>query len=362
MKEYAVVVVGIGLVGKRLVQVLRERRFPASSIRVVARRARTEVVDGAEYEVVPASAEAFAGAEIALFAGTEGARGASEQFGWEAVKRGCVVIDNGNDFRMDERVPLVVPEVNAEALRHHRGFVANPNCSTIQMVMAVGPLHKVARVRRIVVSTYQSVSGTGRAAVAELERQVRDVPAGKPANPEVYPRQIFANCIPQIGSLSDAFGGYFSEEVKMVRETRKILGDPEIGVSATCVRVPVYFAHSEAINVEFEKPLSAGEAREILAATPGVTVMDEPGEGGYPVPLDAAGGDETFVGRIREDASRPNTLDLWCVADNIRKGAATNAVQIAEKMIEMGVIGRTKAARGERDSRRMDDGETASGV
>jgi len=338
MKQLSVVVVGIGLVGKRILQVMREREFPASKIKVVARRARTETVDGVDYEVVPASPEAFEGADLALFAGTEGAKGASAQFGWKAVERGCVVVDNGNDFRMDERVPLVVPEVNADSLRAHRGFVSNPNCSTIQMVMALGPLHRAAKIRRVVVTTFQSVSGTGGSAVRELERQVRDVPAGRDAAPENYPCQIFANAIPQIGGLSDEFPGCFSEEVKMVRETRKILGEPELAVSATCVRVPVYFAHSEAINIEFEEPLSADEAREILSDAPGVRVIDEPEKSRYPIPLEAAGKDEVFVGRIRPDACRPNAIDLWCVADNIRKGAATNAVQIAERLIEMDLL------------------------
>ena len=338
MKSYAVVVVGIGLVGKRILEVMQERNFPARTVKVLARRARTERVSRRDYEVVPASAEAFAGADLALFAGTEGAKGASAQYGWEAVKRGCVVVDNGNDFRLDERVPLVVPEVNGEALRGHQGFVSNPNCSTIQMVMALGPLHRAAGIRRVVVTTFQSVSGTGRGAVEELERQVREVPAGKAAQPECYPHQIFGNAIPQIGGLGDSFPGYFSEEVKMVLETRKILGAPELAVSATCVRVPVYFAHSEAINVEFERPLSAAEAREILAAAPGVCVVDDPAQSRYPLPLEAAGKDEVFVGRIRRDACRENALDFWCVADNIRKGAATNAVQIAEKMIEMELL------------------------
>jgi len=338
MNRFSVAVVGIGLVGKRIVQVLREREFPVSDLKILARRARTETIEGVDYEVIPASAEAFDGMDIALFAGTEGEKGASTQFGWEAVARGCVVVDNGNDFRMDDRVPLVVPEVNAEALRDHQGLVSNPNCSTIQMVMVLGPLHRRARIRRVVVTTFQSVSGTGRSAVTELERQVRDVPAGKPANPENYPYQIFGNVIPQIGGLQDIFPGYYSEEVKMVRETRKILAEPELAVTATCVRVPVAFGHSEAINIEFEEKLSAAEARKILAAVPGITVMDNPAESGYPLPLDAAGTDETFVGRIREDPSRENALDLWCVADNIRKGAATNAIQIAEKMIEMGLI------------------------
>ena len=338
MKKYSVVVVGIGLVGKRILEVMAERDFPAASVKVIARRARTETVGGVDYEVVPVSAEAFDGVDLALFAGTEGAKGASAEFGWEAVKRGCVVVDNGNDFRLDDRVPLVVPEVNGDALRGHQGFVSNPNCSTIQMVVALGPLHKAAGIKRVVVTTFQSVSGTGRSAVRELERQVADVPAGKDANPENYPYQIFANAIPQIGGLSDAFPGYFSEEVKMVLETRKILGAPELAVSATCVRVPVYFAHSEAINVEFEQPLSADEAREILAGAPGVCVVDDPAHSKYPLPLDAAGQDEVFVGRIRADACKSNALDFWCVADNIRKGAATNAVQIAEKMVEMGLL------------------------
>ena len=338
MKKYSVVVVGIGLVGTRILQVLRERKFPLKSIKVLARSARTETIDGVDYEVVAATPEAFEGADFALFAGTEGAKGASQTLGWEAAKRGCIVIDNGDDFRMDDRVPLVVPEVNPEALRKHQGIIANPNCSTIQMVAALAPLHRAAKVRRVVVTTFQSVSGTGTAAVAELERQVRDVPAGKPANPEQYPKQIYANVIPQISTLKDIFPGYYGEEIKMIRETRKILSAPDIQVSATCVRVPVFFSHSETINVETEKKLTAAQARELLAATPGIRVIDDPAKGQYPTPLEVAGQDEVFVGRIREDTSRPNCLDLWCVADNIRKGAATNAIQIAEKMIEMGLV------------------------
>ena len=338
MKQYSVVLVGIGLVGTRILQVLRERNFPVSSIKILARSTRTETIDGVDYQVEAASPEGFEGADIALFAGTEGAKGASQLYGWEAAKRGCVVIDNGDDFRMDDRVPLIVPELNADALRNHQGIVANPNCSTIQMVAALGPLHRAARIKRIVVSTYQAVSGSGGAAVAELERQVQDVPAGKPANPEQYPCQIFGNVIPQISSLKDIFPGYYGEETKMIRETRKILSDPEISVSATCVRVPVYFGHAEAINVEFHKKLSAEDAREILSESPGIEVIDDPASSKYPTPLDAAGKDEVFVGRVREDSGNPNTLDLWCVADNIRKGAASNAIQIAEKMIEMGLV------------------------
>ena len=338
MKKYSVALVGIGLVGTRVLEVIRERGFPVSQIKVLARRARTEEIDGVAYEVTPAAPDAFDGMDLALFAGTEGAKGASQLYGWEAVKRGCVVVDNGDDFRMDERVPLVIPEVNPDALRDHQGFVSNPNCSTIQMVMALAPLHRVVPIRRVVATTFQSVSGTGRAAVDELERQVRDVPAGGPARPEQYPCQIFANVIPQIGSLKDGFPGYYSEEVKLIRETRKILGAPDLAVSATCARVPVAFGHSEALNVEFEKKLSADEAREILASAPGVVVVDDPAASKYPIPIDAAGKDDVFVGRIREDPCRENTLDVWCVSDNIRKGAATNAVQIAEKLIEMGLL------------------------
>lgn len=340
MEKYSVAIVGIGLVGKRILQVLKERNFPASKITIMGTRTRTETIDGTDYNVIAASAEAFDDIDIALFAGTEGEKGASTQFGWEAVKRGCVVVDNGDTFRLDARVPLIVPEANAEAMRNHQGFISNPNCSTIQMIVALAPLHRVVPIRRIVTSTYQSVSGTGRSAVEELDRQVQDVPAGKPANPQSYPCQIFANCIPQIGSLKDDFPGYFSEEIKMVHETRKILDAPNIGVSATCVRVPVVFAHSEALNVEFESKLSAEQAREILKAAPGVKVVDDPANNQYPTPLAAEGTDDVYVGRIREDSSCKNTLDLWCVADNIRKGAATNAVQIAEKLVEMKLLKR----------------------
>ncbi len=338
MKKYSVVLVGIGLVGTRILQVLRQRNFPVSRIKVLARSARTERIDGVDYEVVPASPEAFDGADFALFAGTEGARGASQLYGWEAAKRGCIVIDNGDDFRMDDRVPLVVPEVNPEALRAHQGLISNPNCSTIQMVVALAPLHRAARIKRVVVTTFQSVSGTGSAAVAELDRQTREVPAGLPPKPEAYPHQIFQNVIPQISSLKDSYPGYYGEEIKMIRETRKILGAPDLAVSATCVRVPVRFGHSEAVNVELERKLTAAEARDILSKAEGVRVLDDPAKSVYPMPLFCEGQDDTFVGRIREDSSRPNTLDLWCVSDNIRKGAATNAIQIAEKMIAMGLV------------------------
>jgi len=337
-RQYTVGVVGAGLVGEELVRVLEGRAFPMGELRVMARSRRTQQIAGKDREVVAACEEAFEGLDIALFAGTEGASGASEQFGWAAVEKGAFVVDNGNDFRMDERVPLVVPEVNAEALRAHQGFVSNPNCSTIQMVVALAPLHRAAGLRRVVVSTYQAVSGTGRGGVQALAQQRVAAAEGGELEPGPYPHPIYDNCIPEIGSIKDDFPGYFSEEVKMILETRKILGCPELAVSATCVRVPVAMSHSEAINVELERPLSAEEARRILSEAPGVVVVDDIKAHQYPLAADAAGQDAVYVGRIRVDPSRPNSLDLWCVSDNIRKGAALNTVQIAEKAIEMGLV------------------------
>ncbi len=339
MKKYTVAVVGIGLVGSEILKVLKQRDFPAERIKVLARRKRIEVIDGVEYEVEPTTLEAFEGVDIALFAGTEGAKGASQQFGWEAVKKGVLVIDNGQDYRMDPRVPLVVPEINSDALKNHQGFIANPNCSTIQMVMAMAPLHKLSKIKRVVVSTYQAVSGTGSQAVRELEQQIRDYVENKDLKAEVYPHQIFSNLLPHIGSLKeDEYKGYYSEEIKMVKETHKIFGTEDIKVTATCVRVPVFNSHSESVNLEFENEVTVEQAKEALSNFPGVTVVDDPGNAVYPLPIDASGKDDVFVGRIRKDYSAPNSLNMWIVADNIRKGAALNAVQIAEKVIEMGLI------------------------
>ena len=334
MKKYRVGIVGIGAVGTEMIKILRQRDFPASEIVFLARSERDEEVAGEIFHVRKSSPEAFAGLDFAFFAGTEGAKGASQLYGWEAVKRGAIVIDNGDDFRMDERVPLVIPEINPEALKNHQGFIANPNCSTIVALMALGPLHRAARIRRLIVSTYQSVSGTGRNALIELEQQTRDFAAGKQPVSNVYPHQIAFNVLPQIGSLKPETPGYTSEEAKMLFESRKILGDNEIKVASTCVRVPVFYGHAESINVEFARPVSPEEARTILENADGVTVVDDVQKSLYPLPLNVAGKDNVQVGRIRPDESTENGLALFVAGDNIRKGAALNAVQIAETLLK----------------------------
>ncbi len=339
MKQYNVCVVGIGAVGTEMVRLLKRRNFPVKSLVILARSERTETIDGDPYPVKVAQPDAFTGMDFAFFAGTEGAKGASQTLGWEAVKRGCVVIDNGDDFRMDPRVPLVVPEINPEALKEHQGFIANPNCSTIIALMPLAELHKAARLRRLIASTYQAVSGTGGAAIRELDAQTRAWVAGQPLPREVYPHPIAFNLIPCVGSFKDE-SGESTEEVKMRRETHKILGDASIRVSTTCVRVPVFNAHSISINAEFEKPLSPDEARALLAKAPGVTVVDDPKQAVYPMPLDASGKYDVLVGRIRRDPTVENGLALWCAGDNIWKGAAQNAIQIAEVMVQRGWIRR----------------------
>jgi aspartate-semialdehyde dehydrogenase len=332
MKQYNVCVVGIGAVGTEMVRLLRQRKFPCKSLTILARTERTEVIDGVGYPVKVAQPDAFDGMDFAFFAGTEGAKGASQTLGWEAVKRGCVVIDNGDDFRMDPRVPLVVPEINPQALENHQGFIANPNCSTIIALMPLAPLHLVSKIKRMVASTYQAVSGTGAPAVRELEAQARAWAAGQPLPREVYPHQILFNVIPAVGSFKDA-SGETTEEVKMRKETHKILGDSSIRIGNTCVRVPVLNGHSIAINVELERPMTAEQAREILKTAPGVKLVDDPSKALYPMPINASGCYDVEVGRIRRDQSVDNGLVLWCAGDNIWKGAAQNAIQIAEVLI-----------------------------
>ncbi|MES3031869.1 MAG: aspartate-semialdehyde dehydrogenase [Patescibacteria group bacterium] len=327
-----VCVVGVGAVGTEIIRLLLKRKFPFSSLDIFGRSERMEKIFEAHYKVKAVTPRSFDGMDIAFFAGTEGSKGASQVFGWEAVKRGCLVIDNGDDFRMDARVPLVIPEINAPALKNHQGFIANPNCSTIISLMAIAPLHRVARVRRIIASTYQAVSGTGTNAVKELDSQVRDYVKGHKVNPEVYPHQIAFNVIPAVGSFGGD-SGESTEEIKMRQETHKILGDPGIRISNTCVRVPVFNGHSIAINVEFEKPMSPNMAREILAESPGVQLVDRPRDGVYPMPINASKKFDVLVGRIRKDQSVENGIALWCSGDNIWKGAAQNAIQIAEHLI-----------------------------
>lgn len=332
MKQYNVCVVGIGAVGTEMVRLLRARKFPVKSLTILARRERVETIDGVEYPVKPATPEAFEGMDFAFFAGTEGAKGASQTLGWEAVRRGCIVIDNGDDFRMDPRVPLVVPEINADALKNHQGFIANPNCSTIIALMALAPIHRAVRLRRIIACTYQAVSGTGAPAIVELERQVKAWAAGQPMTIEVYPKQIAFNVLPLIGSVKDA-SGHTTEELKLRRETHKILGDDSIRVSATCVRVPVFNGHSEALHIETASPISPEEARALLSNAPGVTLMDDIANGVFPTPLECSGRYEVLVGRIRRDEGLDNGLAMFVCGDNIWKGAAQNAIQIAERLI-----------------------------
>lgn len=334
MKQYNVCVVGIGAVGTEMVRLLKKRNFPVKSLTILARSERTELIDGDPYPVKVAAPEAFEGMDFAFFAGTEGSKGASQLLGWEAVKRGCIVVDNGDDFRMDPRVPLVIPEINPEALKEHQGFIANPNCSTIIALMPLSAIHKAAKIKRLVASTYQAVSGTGSAAIRELDAQVKAWVAGQPLPREAYPHQIAFNLIPCVGSFKDE-SGETTEEIKMRKETHKIL-DASIRVATTCVRVPVFNGHSIALNIELEKDLSPEQARALLAKAPGVKLVDEPKSAAYPMPIDASGHYDVLVGRIRKDMSVEKGLVLWCAGDNIWKGAAQNAIQIAEELVARG--------------------------
>ncbi len=334
-KRFNVAVAGAtGAVGNQMIACLEEMNFPVKAIRLLAsprsagRRLRFRGDLLAVEELTDAS---FAGMDIALFS-AGGA--ASQTFAPAAARAGCVVIDNSSAWRMDPQVPLVVPEVNPHAAAEYRrkGIIANPNCSTIQMVVALNPIHRRFGIRRIVVSTYQSVSGTGKKAIDELFNQTRAMINFLDVETRVYPHRIAFNCLPHIDAFLD--NGYTKEEMKMVNETRKILEDPKIGVTATTVRVPVFCGHSESVNVETREHASADEVRALLSKAPGITVVDDPANNRYPLAIEAAGRDSTFVGRIRQDESIPNGINLWIVADNIRKGAATNAVQIAQLLAE----------------------------
>jgi len=370
-RPYHIAVVGARAVGREMLRVLRQRHFPIASLRVFATRERDISVDDETYHVELINEQAFDDIELAFFAGGDEREG---HFGPVAAQRGTMVIDNGDAFRLDPEVPLIVPEVNPEALRNHHNLIANPNCSTIQFVVALKPLHDAAGIRRAVVATYQAVSGRGTSPqgsdpVEQLRRETAALSdklacfadAGNPeerlhavieaaaehshtlvTDPTLFPHPIANNVIPHISSFRE--DGYCKEEMKLVNETRKILGQPDLRITATTVRVPVFNAHCEAVNLELEKPLSAARAREILSQAPGVVVIDDPANAKYPLPLDASGRDEVFVGRIREDLTVAHGLNLWIVSDNLRKGAALNAVQIAEKMIEMGLLPTPKRA------------------
>ncbi|MFA6356151.1 MAG: aspartate-semialdehyde dehydrogenase [Candidatus Omnitrophota bacterium] len=334
--KYNVAVVGVGVVGVEMLRVLRQRNFPVGELRVMARSAREIDVDGQKYAVQAVSPQGFDGMDIALFAGTEGEKGAAVTFAKEAVKRGCVVIDNGADFRMDPDVPLVVPEVNGKDVKKHKGIIANPNCSTVQMVVALEPIRRKAGLKRIIVTTLQASSGAGKSAVEQLNAENAAVAAGgyDKINVNVdrsMPQQLAYNVFPHIGGFAEC--DYTSEEWKLVKETHKIMHDSKIKVSATTVRVPVRTGHSESVYIETAKRISPDSVRKLLARSPGIVVIDDARKGLYPMPKDVEGRDETFVGRIRCDCSVKNGLWLWVVADNLRKGAATNAVQIAECVI-----------------------------
>ena len=332
MQKTNLIIVGAtGAVGQEILKVLDERNFPVDRLKLCAtsRSAGRKInFRGSEYIVEETTTASFDGMDIALFAG--GA--ASKQFGAAAVEKGAVVIDNSSNFRMDPQVPLIVPEVNPEDVKEHKGIIANPNCSTIQMVVALKPIHDAAKIKRVVVSTYQAVSGAGIEAIDELTAQTGAALQGEAITPSVFPYQIAFNLIPHIDVFMDM--DYTKEEWKMVKETQKILHDQSIAITATTVRVPIYRSHSEAINIETEKKLTAAQAKEVLAAAPGIIIMDDPAERIYPMPLFSSDKDEVFVGRIREDNTIANGLNIWVVADQLRKGAATNAVQIAELVVK----------------------------
>jgi len=331
-ERYVVAVVGAtGAVGNEMVTTLEDRDFPVEILRLFAsERSEGKAVEfrGKDVPVEALKEDSFKGIDIALFSA-----GAERSKIWApvAASSGCIVIDNSSCWRMNPEVPLVVPEVNPHDLSWHKGIIANPNCSTIQMVVVLKPIHDVARIKRVVVTTFQSVSGTGKKAMDELLQQTAALLSFRDVTCNVYPHQIAFNVLPHVDKFLE--NGYTKEEMKMVNETRKIMGDNSIMITATTVRVPVFRGHSESVNIETEKKLTANEVRAILSKAPGIIVYDAPGENIYPLPIYAAGKDETYVGRIREDESIEKGINMWIVSDNLRKGAALNAVQIAERLI-----------------------------
>ena len=336
MKKYTFAVVGaLGNVGTEMRNILEKSALPIGNLVLmdVAQNAGKKIRwRDAEYSVIEAKPDSFSGCDIAIMsAGAD----ASLELSPEAVKRGCVVIDNSTAFRMVPEHPLVIPEVNADALENHRGIIANPNCSTIQMLVALKPIHDNYRIKRVIVSTYQAVSGSGQAAVDELQKQTHAFVNGEDMRSSVYPHQIAFNILPHI----DVFlqNGYSKEEMKMILETAKIL-DPEIKITATTVRVPVTTGHSESLNIETEKHFEVEDVKTLMAASPGIELEDDPENNVYPLAINAAGKDAVFVGRIRRDFSTENALNMWCVSDNLRKGAALNTVQIAEELVKRDLV------------------------
>ena len=338
MKKYNVAILGAtGAVGQEFLNLIEERNFPFADLKMLAsKRSAGKKIQfmGKEYTVEEATVDSFKDVDIALFAGGS----ASKEFAPAAVKAGAVVIDNSSTFRMDPEVPLVVPEVNPEAIAQHKGIIANPNCSTIIMVMALKPLYDIAKIKRVVVSTYQAVSGGGKEAMAELEQQVENIVAGKPVTANILPGaalkkhyQIAFNLLPQIDVFKENL--YTKEEMKMIDETKKIMSDNDMRITATTIRVPVYRSHAESVNVEFADEVSVEAARKALEAFPGVEVVDNPDEQLYPQPLETSGKNDVAVGRLRKDYSIEHGLNMWVCGDQIRKGAALNALQIAEYMI-----------------------------
>jgi aspartate-semialdehyde dehydrogenase len=335
-KEYTVAVVGaLGVVGTEMISTLERRNFPVKTLVPldIASQAGKEVTfKGKQWVTKEAKKGAFKGVDIAIFsAGGD----ASAVLAPIAVEEGAIVVDNSSQWRMDPNCPLVIPEVNPQDLDWHKGIIANPNCSTIQMLVALKPLHEAAKIKRVVVSTYQAVSGSGKRAIDGLKKEANEYLAEGKTQPQAYKKQIAFNAIPHIDVFQE--GGYTKEEYKMVNETKKML-DPNINVTATCVRIPVWYGHSESINIETEKKLTAEEAKELLSKAESIKVVDDPSQELYPTPIESNNEDLTMVGRIREDYTIANGLNLWCVSNNIRKGAALNAVQIAETLIKRNLV------------------------
>ncbi len=333
MKKYNVAILGAtGAVGQEMLKVLGERNFPYNDLKLLAsKRSEGETVEfqGKKYVIEEATENSFENVDIVLCAAENNI---SEALSPAAVRAGAVVIDNSSAFRMNEDVPLVVPEVNAEDVKKHKGIIANPNCSTIIALTALNELNKYSKIKRMIVSTYQAVSGAGINGIKELDQQIKDISEGKPVEIKTFQHQIGFNLIPQIGDFDEM--GYSQEEMKLQNEGRKIFHNPELKVNCTCVRVPVYRSHSESITIETEKEITPEKARELLSGAKGVKLTDEPLNKIYPMPLDTSDQDLIYVGRIRKDISSENSLALWCCGDQVRKGAATNAVQIAEELIK----------------------------